>query len=47
MLFIIERREHNRCLNGYILHFYLLNELISNLMPATSFKKVGPVAIKG
>ncbi len=24
-----------------MLYFYLLNELISNLMPATGFKKVG------
>ncbi len=27
--------------NGYILHFYPLNELISNWMPATGLKKVG------
>ncbi len=26
---------------GEILHFYPLNELISNLMPATGLKKVG------
>ncbi len=28
-------REHNKCLNREMLHFYPLNELISNLMPAT------------
>ncbi len=33
--------------NGYILHFYPLNELISNLMPATGLKKVGTGATKG
>ncbi len=32
--------EHNKCLNGEILHFYPLNELISNLMPATGLKKL-------
>ncbi len=46
ILFIIEHREHNKCLNGEILHFYPLNELISNLMPATGLKKVGTGAIK-
>ncbi len=30
-----------------ILHFYPLNELISNLMPATGLKKVGTGATKG
>ncbi len=39
ILFTMEHREHNKCLNGYILHLYLLNELISNLMPATGLKK--------
>ncbi len=29
ILFTIEHRKHNKCLNGEILHFYLLNELIS------------------
>ncbi len=46
-LFTIEHREHNKCLNGEILHFYPLNELISNLMPATGLKKVGTGAAKG
>ncbi len=41
ILFTIEHIEHNTCLNRYILHFYPLNELISNLMPATGLKKVG------
>ncbi len=36
----MEQREHNKCLNGDILHFYPLNELISNLMPATGLKKL-------
>ncbi len=36
----IEHRENNKCLNGEILHFYPLNELISNWMPATGLKKV-------
>ncbi len=40
ILFTIEHREHNKCLNGEILHFYPLNELISNLMPATGLKKL-------
>ncbi len=31
-------REHNKCLNGKMLHFYPLNELISNLVPATGLK---------
>ncbi len=34
-------------LNWEILHFYPLNELISNLMPATGLKKVGTGATKG
>ncbi len=38
--YFIHNREHKR-LNGEILHFYPLNELISNLMPATGLKKVG------
>ncbi len=40
ILFTIEHREHNKCLNGEIVHFYPLNELISNLMPATGLKKL-------
>ncbi len=47
ILFTIEHREHNKCLNGEILHFYPLNELNSNLMPATGLKKVGTGATKG
>ncbi len=39
ILLTIEHREHNKCLNGEMLHFYPLNELISNLMPATGLKK--------
>ncbi len=35
-----------KCLNGEILHLYPLNELISNLMPATGLKKVGTGAAK-
>ncbi len=46
ILFIIEHREH-KCLNGEIFHFFPLNELISNLMPATGLKKVGKGATKG
>ncbi len=37
----LENWEHNKCLNGEMLHFSPLNELISNLMPATDLKKVG------
>ncbi len=40
ILYIIKHREHNKCLNGEILHFYPLNKLISNLMPATGLKKL-------
>ncbi len=40
ILFTIEHREHNKCLNWDILHFYPLNELVSNLMPATGLKKL-------
>ncbi len=36
----------NELLNWEILHFYPLNELISNLMPATGLKKVGTGATK-
>ncbi len=47
ILFTTEHREH-KCLHREILHFYPLNELISNLMPATSCnKKVGMGATKG
>ncbi len=38
--------KHNKYLHGNILHFYQLNELISNLMPATALKKVGTGATK-
>ncbi len=38
ILSTIEHREHNKCLNWVILHFYPLNELISNSMPATGLK---------
>ncbi len=41
ILFTIEHREHNKCLNWEILHLYPLNELLSNLMTATGLKKVG------
>ncbi len=40
IVFTIEHREHNKCLNREILHFYPLNEIISNLKPATGLKKV-------
>ncbi len=40
-------REHDKRLNWEILHFYLLNEFISHLMPATGLKKVGTGATKG
>ncbi len=43
----IEHREHNKCLNGEILHFYPLNELISNFMPATGLKKLARRQQKG
>ncbi len=46
ILFTIEHREH-KCLNWEILHFYPLNELILNLIPATGLKKVGTGATKG
>ncbi len=38
ILFTIEHREHNKCLNWEILQFYAQNELISNVMPATGLK---------
>ncbi len=41
ILFTIELREHNKCLNWEILQFYAQNELISNLMPAIGLKIVG------
>ncbi len=47
ILFTWEQREHNKCLNREIIYFYPLNELISNLMPATVLKKVGTGATKG
>ncbi len=37
-LFTIEHREH-KCLNWDILHFYPLNELISNLLPANKLAR--------
>ncbi len=40
----IEHRENNKLSN---FTFYPLNELISNLMPATGLKKVGTGATKG
>ncbi len=46
ILFTIEHEEH-KCLNRKILHFYPLNELISNLMPATGLKIVGTGETKG
>ncbi len=33
-------REHNKCLNRELLHIYPLNQLISNVIPATGLKKV-------
>ncbi len=47
ILSTIEHREHNKCLNWEMLHFYPLNEVISNVMPATGLKKVGTGATKG
>ncbi len=41
ILFTIEHRWHNKCLNWEILKFYAQNELISNLMPDTALKIVG------
>ncbi len=41
ILFTIEHREHNKCLNGENFTIYAQNELISNLMPATGLKIVG------
>ncbi len=32
--------EYNKSLNGQVLHFYTLNELISNLMPVISIKNL-------
>ncbi len=46
ILFTIEHREHNKCLNRNLI-FYLLYELISILMHATGLKKVGTGATKG
>ncbi len=45
VLFTIEHREH-QCLNWEMLPHYPLNELISNLKPATGLKKVGKGATK-
>ncbi len=39
--YFIHNITENKCLNRESLHFYLLNELISNFMPATGLKKVG------
>ncbi len=33
------QREHNKCLNWEMLHFYPLNELITKLMPAYMSQK--------
>ncbi len=33
-------REHKKCLNREFLHIYPLNQLISNVIPATGLKKV-------
>ncbi len=41
ILITTEHRGHNKCLNEEIWHFYPLNELILNLMPAIGFKKGG------
>ncbi len=41
ILFTIEHREHNKCLNWDILQFYAQNELIWNLMPTTGLKIIG------
>ncbi len=43
ILFTIEHREHNKCLNWEIVHFYSLNELVSNLVPTTGLKKLRPL----
>ncbi len=47
ILFTIEHREHNKCLNWEMLYFNPLNELISNFIPARGLKKVGTGATKG
>ncbi len=39
ILFTIEHKENNKCLNWEFVHFYLLNEIISNSMPATGLKR--------
>ncbi len=41
ILFTIEHREHNKCLNWDILKCYAQNELIWNLMPTTGLKIIG------
>ncbi len=41
ILLTIEHREHNKCLNGEMLHIYSQNEIISNVMSATGLKLVG------
>ncbi len=41
ILFTIEHRKHNKCLNWEMLKCYAQNEIISNLMPATGLKIVG------
>ncbi len=40
ILFTIAHREHNKWLNWENVHFYPLNEPISNLMSATGLKKL-------
>ncbi len=39
ILLTIEHKEKKKYVNWEILHFYALNELISNLMPATGMLK--------
>ncbi len=46
IIFTTENREHNKYLNKEIVHFYPLNGLISNVMPATGLKKVGNKGLK-
>ncbi len=46
ILFEIEYKEH-KWIHFEMLHFYPLNELIPNLMPATGLKKVETGATKG
>ncbi len=43
---ILFTKEHKKCFNWEMLHFYSLNKLISDLMPATGLKKIGMGATK-